>query len=161
MAQLVASPEVDWVVVTVKVPHRQAIVNAALDAGKHVYCEWPLGNGLEQARAMAFRARALGLNGVVGSQARYAPVLQHVRRLLREGFVGECYSCTLIATGMNWGDRVSGANAYTYDKSNGASMLTIALGHAVDALLHLFGPIAELSAVTAIRRTEGINTDTG
>ncbi|HDS1738609.1 Gfo/Idh/MocA family oxidoreductase [Pseudomonas putida] len=161
VAQLVASPDVDLVVVTVKVPHHQAIVNAALDAGKRVYCEWPLGHGLEQARAMASRARVRDLQCIVGTQARYAPAIQQVRKLLGEGFVGECYSCSLVATGMNWGASVSQANAYTFDRSNGATMLTIAFGHAMAALLHLFGPIAELSAITATRRTQGMNFDSG
>ena len=46
---LVQSPEVDLVVVAVKVPFHRELVVAALEAGKHVYCEWPLGNGLEEA----------------------------------------------------------------------------------------------------------------
>src|ERR1700730_8180406 len=44
VAELVAAPEIDIVTVTVKVPHHLAIVKAAIEAGKHVYCEWPLGN---------------------------------------------------------------------------------------------------------------------
>ena len=47
------SPEVDLVVVTVKVPHHRELVPSALEAGKHVYCEWPLGNGLAEARKLA------------------------------------------------------------------------------------------------------------
>src|SRR5438477_12691916 len=41
--QLVTQPDVDLVVVTVKVPHHRELVSAALGAGKSVYCEWPLG----------------------------------------------------------------------------------------------------------------------
>jgi predicted dehydrogenase len=46
VAALVAAPEIDIAAVTVKVPHHLEIVKAAIEAGKHVYCEWPLGNGL-------------------------------------------------------------------------------------------------------------------
>ena len=53
VADLVASNQVDVVAVTVKVPEHFAIVEAALAHGKHVYCEWPLGNGLADAEAMA------------------------------------------------------------------------------------------------------------
>ena len=42
-AALVADPSVDLVVVTVKVPHHLELVTAAIDAGKHVFCEWPRG----------------------------------------------------------------------------------------------------------------------
>jgi predicted dehydrogenase len=41
VAELVAEPEVDVVTVTVKVPHHFKIVKAAIEDGKHVYCEWP------------------------------------------------------------------------------------------------------------------------
>jgi predicted dehydrogenase len=42
-AQLAQHPEVDLVTVCVKVPDHYQPVMAAIDAGKHVYCEWPLG----------------------------------------------------------------------------------------------------------------------
>src|SRR5205823_8154768 len=54
--QLVSQPEVDVVAVTVKVPHHRELVSAALAAGKAVYCEWPLGRDLDDARAMAAHA---------------------------------------------------------------------------------------------------------
>ena len=45
-ADLIAHPDVDLVVVAVKVTHHHALVSAALEAGKMVYSEWPLGVGL-------------------------------------------------------------------------------------------------------------------
>src|SRR5215831_10770541 len=65
VAELVAAPEVDIVTVAVKVPHHSEIVKAAIEAGKHVYCEWPLGNGVAEAEDMAARARASGVMGVI------------------------------------------------------------------------------------------------
>src|SRR5881409_2858312 len=38
--QLVTQPDIDVVAVTVKVPHHRELVDAALVAGKAVYCEW-------------------------------------------------------------------------------------------------------------------------
>src|SRR5690606_967832 len=71
-AALAASPEVDLVAVTVKVPHHFALVKAAVDAGKHVFCEWPLGNGLAEARQLADMAEARGVVAAVGTQMRTA-----------------------------------------------------------------------------------------
>src|SRR3979490_71548 len=51
--QLVVQPDVDVVAVTVKVPHHRELVSAALAAGKAVYCEWPLGRDLYDARGRA------------------------------------------------------------------------------------------------------------
>src|SRR5216110_2359030 len=62
--QLVTQPDIDLVVVTVKVPHHRALVSAALAAGKAVYCEWPLGRDLEDTRAMAALAAERGGAGV-------------------------------------------------------------------------------------------------
>jgi predicted dehydrogenase len=68
VAELVAAPEVDIVTVAVRVPPHLEIVKAAIGAGKHVYCEWPLGNGLAEAKEMAALARAKGVLGVVGTR---------------------------------------------------------------------------------------------
>src|SRR5205823_12295689 len=51
--ELVNSSAVDVVAVTVKVPHHLELATAALVAGKAVYCEWPLGNGLHEAEILA------------------------------------------------------------------------------------------------------------
>src|SRR3954467_10536020 len=54
--ELVNSPAVDVVAVTVRVPYHLELATAALEAGKAVYCEWPLGNGLREADALVTRA---------------------------------------------------------------------------------------------------------
>src|SRR5207244_4532035 len=85
VAELIAAPEVDIVTVTVKVPPHLEIVKAAIGAGKQVYCEWPLGNGLAEAEELAALARAKGVLGVVGTQARVAPEIEYLRHLIADG----------------------------------------------------------------------------
>jgi len=46
---MVASPAIDAVAVVVKVPEHYGPTKAALDAGKHVYTEWPLGRTTAEA----------------------------------------------------------------------------------------------------------------
>src|SRR5207245_5534310 len=87
--QLVTQPDIDVVAVTVKAPHHRELVSAALAAGKAVYCEWPLGRDLDDARAMAALAAKQGVRTVVGLQARQAPAIEFVQELLRDGYVGE------------------------------------------------------------------------
>ncbi|TML16120.1 MAG: Gfo/Idh/MocA family oxidoreductase, partial [Actinobacteria bacterium] len=55
--ELVNNPAVDIVAVTVKVPYHLELATAALGAGKAVYCEWPLGNGLKEAETLAALAK--------------------------------------------------------------------------------------------------------
>jgi len=149
---LVTSAEVDVVAVTVKVPHHLELATAALEAGKAVYCEWPLGNGLAEAEALAELARKQGVLAVAGLQARSAPPMAYVRDLINQGFVGEVLSTTLIGSGMGWGPTVEPFNTYLNDKQNGATMLSIAVGHAMDALCYCLGEVRELSATTTARR---------
>jgi predicted dehydrogenase len=149
--ELVSQPDVDVVAVTVKVPHHRELVSAALTAGKAVYCEWPLGRNLDEARAMAAFAAKQGVRTVIGLQARQAPAIAFVRDLLRDGYVGEVLSTTMIGVSVP-GDVVIQPNVYMLDGTNGANLLTVAFGHSLDTLSHVLGEFADLSAVSAIRR---------
>src|SRR5207302_6717588 len=150
--ELVNSPTVDVDAVTVKVPHHLQLATAALEAGKAVYCEWPLGNGLKEAEILAALAKKKGVHAVAGLQARSAPPVAYVRDLIRQGYVGEVLSTTLVGSGMGWGPTVPQYNAYLNDKKNGATLLSIALGHASDALCYCLGEVRELSATMTMRR---------
>jgi predicted dehydrogenase len=149
--QLVTQRDVDVVAVTVKVPHHRELVSAALAAGKAVYCEWPLGRDLDDARAMAALAAERRVRTVVGLQARQAPAIEFVQELLSDGYVGEVLSTTMIGLSVP-GDVVVQANAYMLDRANGANVLTVAVGHSLDTLNYVLGEFAELSAVSALRR---------
>jgi predicted dehydrogenase len=159
--ELVACPDVDVVTVTVRVPHHFAIVSAALSAGKHVYCEWPLGNGLEEAIELGDMARSAGRLGVVGTQAMVAPEIEHVRDLVSGGYVGEVLSTSLIGSGWQWGPVVNVRNRYLLDHANGANMLTIPVGHTLAAVQRIFGPIQSVSALCDRRRASVEVVETG
>jgi predicted dehydrogenase len=149
--QLVTRPDVDVVAVTVKVPHHLELVYAALGAGKAVYCEWPLGRDLDDARAMAALAAEQGVRTAVGLQARQAPAIEHVQKLLSDGYVGEVLSTTMVGLSV-LGDVLVEPNAYMLDKANGANLLTISVGHSLDILNYVLGEFTHLSAVSELRR---------
>ncbi len=148
---LVSQSDIDVVAVTVKVPHHRELVSAALAAGKAVYCEWPLGRDLDDARAMAALAAQKGVRTVVGLQARQAPAIEHVQQLLSDGYVGEVLSTTMVGLSV-LGDVLGQPNAYMLDKKNGANVLTVAAGHSLDILNYILGEFAYLSAVSDLRR---------
>ena len=141
-------PDVDLVTVCVRVPQHHAMVMAALNAGKHVYCEWPLGANLPEAEEMAGLAQAKGVRHMVGLQARGAPEVLFIRELVAEGYVGEVLACnmTLFSSGLlqRGADR-----AWMADKDNGAHTLSIPSGHAIDALCFCVGEFQEISARVA------------
>jgi predicted dehydrogenase len=149
--QMVTRPDIDMVAVTVKAPRHRELVTAALAAGKAVYCEWPLGRDIDDARAMAALAAERGVRTVVGLQGRQAPAIEFVQGLLSDGYVGEVLSTTMVGLSVP-GDSVVQPNAYMLDETNGANVLTIAVGHSLDTLNYVLGEFADLSGVSALRR---------
>jgi predicted dehydrogenase len=151
---LIASDEVDVVAVTVRLPQHFKLVEAALNAGKTVFCEWPLALGLAQSRALATLAREKALRTVIGTQARVAPTIHQLRDLVAQGYVGEVLSTTLIGSGVGWGAMVDEAGSYILDAANGATLLSIPFGHMMAAVEDVLGPVAAVSAqLSSSRKT--------
>lgn len=159
--ELVNTPDVDLVVVTVKVPYHLELVTAALEAGKHVYCEWPLGNGLAEARKLADLAEQKGAVAVVGTQARAAVEIEYLKQLIADGYVGTVLSTTLIGSGGNWADQTIDDYYYLYDARNGATMQAIPLSHTLSAIGDVLGDFGALSARFVSRFDIVKITDTG
>ena len=85
--------DVDVVAVSVRAPKHYRITMDALQAGKHVYTEWPLGANLREAEEMADLAREKGVKTMVGLQERRAPLYLRLKELVDEGYFGEVLSC--------------------------------------------------------------------
>jgi predicted dehydrogenase len=146
-ASLIAHPQVDLVVISVKAPEHYAAAMMALEAGKHVYCEWPLAANTAQAIAMRDLAAARGVKAMVGLQARAAPALMRARDLVNDGYLGRMVAVRLACALPGGGNRRSQEGIYVIHNSNGASTLAIQGGHAIDALRFVAGEFAGLSAV--------------
>lgn len=158
---LVTSDEIDLVIVTVKVPYHYELVTAALNAGKHVHCEWPLGNGLEEARKLTALAREKGVVATVGTQMRAAVEVQYLRQLIAGGYVGEVLSSTIVADAGGWGAETIADLAYLNDRSKGATMLTIPFGHTLAGVQEVLGAFTDISGRMIRRRDTVRVTDTG
>jgi predicted dehydrogenase len=158
--QLIALPEVDVVSVCVRVPAHYDFVMAALDAGKHVYCEWPLGRDTAEAGRMTAAASNKSLIHMVGLQARNAPVLERARDLIAEGFIGTVHACSLNHS-VDWLPVLPGSLTYLQDLDSGAHMLSIPGGHSIDALCWLLGEFTDLSATVKTRIAEITVAETG
>jgi len=146
-AALVAHPDVDLVVIAVKAPEHYAAAMLALEAGKHVFCEWPLAASTAQAVAMRDLAASKRVKTMVGLQARAAPALMRARDLVNEGYVGRMVALRLACALPGGGTRRSQDGLYVIDNRNGASTLAIQGGHAIDALRFVAGGFAGVSAV--------------
>jgi predicted dehydrogenase len=147
---LARDPDVDVVAVTVKVPEHRAIVLAAIAAGKHVYCEWPLGRDIAEAREMAAAAQAAGVHVAIGLQGANSLAVRHAARLVREGVIGRPLSLRVVSPTAGWGAESPAHYAYLQDKRNGATLATIAGGHTLAAIEAVVGDYADVSALASI-----------
>ncbi|WP_192902231.1 Gfo/Idh/MocA family protein [Micromonospora globbae] len=88
---LVSRDDIDVVDVCTPGDSHAEIALAALAAGKHVLCEKPLANTVEEARAMAAAAataRASGVRSMCGFNYRRVPAVAMMRRLVADGRLG-------------------------------------------------------------------------
>jgi predicted dehydrogenase len=157
--KMIASPEIDAVAIVVRVPSHYPPAKAALEAGKHVYCEWPLGRTTAEAVELAALAKAKGLVTAVGLQARVNPTLMHIKELVEAGFVGEVMAIHVSLMREGVLSRPS-HRTWQRDAERGANTLTIANGHTVDAMRFVAGDFGRLSAVVATQAKQWLDTST-
>ena len=146
--KMLSHPDIDAVAVSLRVPSHYEPTMAALNAGKHVYTEWPLGLTTVEAQEMADLAQAKGVRNVVGLQARVNPGILYVKDLVESGYVGDVMSChvSLILGGVlqRTPDRI-----WQRDVGLGANTLTIACGHIIDTLCFVVGEFSHVSSVVS------------
>lgn len=151
-AEMAARDDIDLIVVAVKVPLHKELVEIAINAGKAVYCEWPLARNLQEAKALAALAQSKGVRGFVGLQGRAAPAARFIKDLVTGGLVGDVLSTTLIGSGGGWRATVAADKAYLFDRSNGATLLSIPVGHAADVIGFCLGQFETVSSLLDVRR---------
>ena len=160
-AALCASDDVDVVAVAVKVPEHAAVIRAALAAGKHVLCEWPLGRSPEEADVLASEATRAGVHHAVGLQASASPAVRRARELLANGRIGRPRSARIVSTTSGHSAEFPSAYTYLNDPASGANLSTILAGHTLDVAEQLLGAIREVDALAAIHHPRIHLVDTG
>ncbi len=158
--ELVAQPDIDIISTVVRIPNHYEVVMAALNASKHVYCEWPLGASLAETEEMATVARDKGVVTAIGLQGRHDPTLTYIKALYDQGWLGELLTVNLT---MKTGGVLERSSRRDYEReiSKGADLFNIVGGHTLDYLAYCFGPLAELSAKVATRVKQLRMLDTG
>ncbi|MDH3674139.1 MAG: Gfo/Idh/MocA family oxidoreductase [Anaerolineae bacterium] len=158
--ELVAQPDIDIISTVVRIPNHYEVVMAALNAGKHVYCEWPLGGSLAETEGMAAVARAKGVVTAIGLQGRHDPTLTYIKELHNEGWLGEILSVQMTSLGTGSPDRPS-RQAWEQERSKGVTLMGIVGGHTLDYIAYCFGSLVEVSAKVATRVKQLRMADTG
>ncbi|TCL70140.1 Gfo/Idh/MocA family oxidoreductase [Rhizobium sp. BK251] len=86
--ELIADPEIDVVSVTTPNQFHAPMAIAALEAGKHVWCEKPMAPTFADAERMLAAAKASGKAAIMGYNYIQNPVMRHIKTLLSEGAIG-------------------------------------------------------------------------
>jgi predicted dehydrogenase len=148
--ELSIHPDVDIVTITVRVPEHDKLVRAALNAGKHVYCEFPLGRTTKEAADLLQMAEDKGVRHIIGLQARANPAVNYVKDLISSGYVGKILSVNVsysLPPFPSASGTIDQGHVYILDKTNGANQLTIGNGHLLDGITYMLGQFSEVSAI--------------
>jgi predicted dehydrogenase len=159
--ELFRDPEIDIVTVAVRVPAHRELVHAAAAAGKHLYCEWPLALDLAETQELAAVARAANIKVALGLQTRTSPALLRARELIASDRIGRVLSARMHSGTIAFGPQTDEANAYLEDEANGATLVSIHGGHAIDAAIAVLGALGDIAALTTIQFPEVLISGTG
>jgi predicted dehydrogenase len=157
---MVHSSEIDAVVVVVRVPAHYAPTRAAIEAGKPVYTEWPLGRNTAEAEELTALALARGVPTAIGLQSRVSPALLHMKELIDTGYVGRVMACN-VATIRDGAAARPSTQTWMGDATQGANTFTIGNGHVIDALRFVAGDFARVSGLLSTQARQWLETDTG
>ena len=158
--RMLTDADVEAATISLRVPLHYEPTMASLRSGKHTFTEWPLGRTTAEAVEMAEAARQQGVRTAVGLQARANPAIVHLRNLVADGYVGRVMTCHVRLMREGVLSRVSG-RTWQRDNELGANTLTIACGHAIDALCSVVGEFADVAAVVSTQAATWHETDTG
>ncbi|MBA5779163.1 Gfo/Idh/MocA family oxidoreductase [Stappia sp. F7233] len=141
--QLIADPEVDVVSVTTPNAFHAEMAIAALEAGKHVWCEKPMAPAEADAERMLAAARASGRVAILGYNYIQNPAIRFIRSLLDEGAIGNPYQLRIEMDE----DFMADPEALFYwksERSSGYGALDDFAVHPLSLIRILFGGVASV-----------------
>lgn len=151
-----ADPSVDFCIVLTPPDARQEIAQILADAGKPVLLEKPIERDSQAAAQIVdiFAKKKLPLGVVL--QHRMRPAARHLKAVLDRGALGDVAAVEVRVPWWRGQDYYDVAGRGTYARDGGGVLLTQAI-HTLDLMLHLLGPVASvtaMSATTALHRME-------
>jgi len=147
-----SNPTVDAVVIATRHDSHAALVQAALNAGKHVFVEKPLALSLEELDAIqTVHATRSDRMLMIGFNRRFAPHVQKIRALLSEVVEPKVFVMTVNAGAIP-------PNHWTQDRRLGGGRIVGEACHFIDLLRYLAGsPISSFHAIS-MGNTPGVAT---
>jgi len=151
---VLADPAVD--VVSIAAPnflHREFALAAAA-AGKPFWIEKPTGRDARETADIVDAAARAGVVTAVGFNYRQAPAVQHAKRLIADGRLGEITNVKVRLLADYSADPL-GARTWRFERARaGSGVLGDLLSHGIDLATDLVAPIHEVTALTQTVHTE-------
>lgn len=120
------------------------IVRAAAAAGKHIFCEKPVGRNPNETALIESIARQAGVLSFVGFNYRWAPMVMHARQLIKEGALGDLTQYRGRFFSM-YGSDPLGLLSWRFDRDiAGYGVLGDIMAHVTDMSLYLCGGVKRL-----------------
>ena len=142
---VVAEHDIDAVVIATPNHVHAPIALAAIQAGKHVLCEKPLGMNQGETESMALAAARAGLVHMTAFTYRFIPAIRWMHQLLREGTLGTLYHVRIRRL-QDWGNQALG---WRQERALcGTGELGDMLAHRIDYVHYLVGPFTRVVAHT-------------
>ena len=144
--EAVTDPEVEAVVITTQNALHAPIALAAIEAGKHVFCEKPVGRSPVETAAIAAAAKAAGIISGVGYNYRWAPVVQYALSLIRDGRLGTIthFRGRFL---VGYARDPHGVLSWRFDREqSGSGAVADLMSHVADLAHMLAGPVERLVA---------------
>ncbi len=145
-SSVVSHPEVDVVFVTAPNMLHLEMVEAASAAGKHVFCEKPVGGTPAQTVRAERAARLAGVISGVGYNYRWAPLVQHARSMILDGTIGTVTNYRGQFLSMYGSDPMGLLSWRFLVDEAGHGVSTDILSHSIDLAHYLIGPIRSVVA---------------
>jgi predicted dehydrogenase len=145
---VVDDPAVDVVFIAAPNMLHVELIEAAAAAGKHVFCEKPVGGTPEQTVRAEQSTRRAGLLSGVGYNYRWAPLVQYARQLIADGTLGEITNYRGRFFSMYGSDPLGVLSWRFLVDQAGYGVTTDLMSHSVDLAIMLLGPIARVTGVT-------------
>lgn len=158
--ELIAREDIDIVSISTPNKFHSIIAIAALEHGKHVFCEKPDAINVEEARKMADIANKHGKLMMVMRNNRFSAAAQHVKQLYNEGYFGELYAgrCGWIRTR---GIPGRGGWFTTKEMSGGGPLIDLGV-HMIDLAMWLSGdPVPKTVSGSTYRKFADSPDETG
>jgi predicted dehydrogenase len=141
---VLSHPDVEAVSIATPNNLHLEIVQAAAAAGKHIWCEKPVGRGPAETLAAAQAATTAGVRSLVGYNYRWAPLVQYARARIAAGDVGRLtHYRGRFLTGYASDPR--GVLSWRFERDYaGWGTLGDLMSHTADMALMLAGPLARV-----------------